>query len=198
MTQRKTISQIIQEAYMDPDLVGGAQVRKSGEGGRKYPERRKSPEERKRVKFVGGGKTEPVVQKDRKDIGQERSSKRETQPERERGSAALSAKEAQRKAYLERKARESKGSSAPSTAKDKEKEASKLLTTAKPKPKVDPNYKPAKPSGYSRKERVAMVRKGERKLENIMRGQEKEKASKRGEKPSKGEITKRVKERMRK
>jgi len=190
MTQRKTISQIIQEAYMDPDLVGGAQVRKGGEG-RKYAERRKSPEERKRVKQVGGGKTEPVVQKTRKDAGQERArSQREQQPERERGSAALSPKEQQRKRYLERKAAE--------RGEPQAKTADELLKVKRPEKKVDPNYKPAKPSGYSRKERVAMVRKGERKLENIMRGQEKEKASKRGEKPSKGEITKRVKERMRK
>jgi len=184
MTQRKTISQIIQEAYMDPDLVGGAQVRKGGEG-RKYAERRKSPEERKRVKQVGGGKTEPVVQKTRKDAGQERArSQREQQPERERGSAALSPKEQQRKRYLERKAAE--------RGEPQAKTADELLRVKKPEKKVDPNYTPRKSTGLSRQERIARDRKGERALKDIMRGQEREKASKKGEKPSKGEITKRV------
>ena len=57
--------------------------------------------QQKKVKAVGGGKTEPAKSyKPRKDIGQQRkTSDRVQQPTRERGSAALSAKEAQKKAY---------------------------------------------------------------------------------------------------
>ena len=82
---------------------------------------------------------------------------RSQQPTRERGSAALSAKAAQKKAYLERKARE-KGA--------KTKTASELLAK-KEKPKTDPNYKPRKASGYTRPERKALYRKGERVLRDI-------------------------------
>ena len=94
---------------LDPSLAGGASIRQTGAGGRKYPERKKSEGERKRMKAVGGGKMVPADSyKDRKDIGATKArSEREQQPEKERGSAKLSAKEAQRKAYLERKARES-------------------------------------------------------------------------------------------
>ena len=62
-------------------------------------ERRKTAPEKKRVKAVGGGKTAPAKDyKPRKDIGTQRpTSTKEQQPEKERGSAALSAKEAQRK-----------------------------------------------------------------------------------------------------
>ena len=110
---------------LDPSLAGGASIRQTGAGGRKYSERKKSEGERTRVKAVGGGKTAPAASyKDRKDIGGTRArSSVEQQPTKERGSAALSAKEAQRKAYLERKARERGGSAAP-----KKKEAEKTAT----------------------------------------------------------------------
>ena len=102
----KTFQEFIAEAY-DKDVMGSSQIRRQGEGGRVGAERKKTTPERRRVKAVGGGKTEPVQYKDRKDIGtQKPRSAREQQPEKERGSAALSAKEAQRKAYLERKRRE--------------------------------------------------------------------------------------------
>ena len=124
-------------------------------------ERKKTAPERRRVKAVGGGKTAPAKPyKPRKDIGTQRPrSQREQQPEKERGSAALSAKEAQKKAYRERKARE-RG--------EKTKTASELLTK-KTKPKTDPNYKPAKASGLTRAERMSVIRKGETKLRNIMK-----------------------------
>ena len=73
-------------------------------------DRRKSEPEKRRMKAAGGGKMVPAKQyKDSKDIGQQRGSQT---PELKagtagtKGSAKMSAKELQRKAYLERKARE--------------------------------------------------------------------------------------------
>ena len=122
-------------------------------------ERKKTAPERRRVKAVGGGKTAPAKEyRARKDIGKQRpTSTRVQQPEKERGSAALSAKEAQRKAYRERKARESGA---------KTKTASELLSK-KTKPKTDPNYKPKKASGLTPAERKAVTKKGERKLRDL-------------------------------
>ena len=154
----KTLSQFLAEAY-DKDVMGSSQIRRQGEGGRIGAERKKSTPERRRVKAVGGGKTEPVQYKDRKDIGTQRPrSAREQQPEKERGSAALSAKEAQRKAYLERKRRE---------AGEKTKSASELLTKKKAAAKPAPGYKPQKASGLSAAERKAVTKKGERTLRDI-------------------------------
>ena len=129
-------------------------------------ERKKTAPERRRVKAVGGGKTAPAKDyKPRKDIGTNKPrSQREQQPTKERGSAALSAKEAQKKAYLERKARE-RGA--------KTKSASELLT--KKTTKSDPKYKatgkggyggPSKKS-YSHQERHALRRKGEKVLRDL-------------------------------
>ena len=128
-------------------------------------ERKKTAPERRRVKAVGGGKTAPAKEyRARKDIGKQRpTSTRVQQPEKERGSAALSAKEAQKKAYRERKARE-KGV--------KPKTASELLTK-KTKKTVDPKYKPKKASGYTRIERQKMQRAGDRMLKDIKKGVDK-------------------------
>ena len=154
----KTFQEFIAEAY-DKDVMGSSQIRRQGEGGRVGAERKKTTPERRRVKAVGGGKTEPVQYKDRKDIGtQKPRSAREQQPEKERGSAALSAKEAQRKAYLERKRRE---------AGEKTKTASELLTKKKAAAKPAPGYKPQKASGLSANERKAVTKKGERTLRDI-------------------------------
>ena len=157
----KTFQQFITEAY-DKDVIGRSQIRRSGEGGRIYPER-KSGAQTKRVRAVGGGKTEPAkTYKTRKDAGVANPKRspagRSQQPTQERGSAALSAKEAQKKAYLERKAKE-RG--------EKTKTASELLAK-KAKPKVDPKYKPRKASGYTRPERKALYRKGERALRDLV------------------------------
>ena len=151
----KSFKQFISEASYDKDVIGRSQIRKSGEGGRKYADRKKTEPEIRRTKAVGGGKTEPAKSyKPRKDIGKDRpKSDREQQPEKERGSAALSPKEAQRKAYRERKARESGA---------KTKTADELLRKKTTK-KADPKYKPSKSSGYSDAERKAITRKGERK-----------------------------------
>ena len=115
--------------------------------------------QQKKVKAVGGGKTVPAKPyKPRKDIGQQRkTSDRVQQPTRERGSAALSAKEAQKKAYLERKAKE-RGV--------KTKTASELLS--KKTTKTDPNYKPVKASGLTKAEQQALKRKGEKKLRDLV------------------------------
>ena len=128
-------------------------------------ERKKTAPERRRVKAVGGGKTAPAKEyRALKDIGKQRpTSTRVQQPEKERGSAALSAKEAQKKAYRERKARE-KGV--------KPKTASELLTK-KTKKTVDPKYKPKKASGYTRTERQKMQRAGDRMLKDIKKGVDK-------------------------
>tara|TARA_B100001079_G_scaffold199303_1_gene172913 strand:+ start:1605 stop:2156 length:552 start_codon:yes stop_codon:yes gene_type:complete len=128
------------------------------EVGRLGANRKKSDAEKKRVKAIGGGKTAPAKDyKDRKDIGTNKQrSKVEQQPQRERGTAGVSGKEAQRKAYLERKARE-RG--------EKTKTRTELLT--KKNKTVDPNYKPVKASGLTTKERKALYKKGERTLRDI-------------------------------
>ena len=127
----KTFKQFILEAY-DPEIQGRSQIRKQGQGGRVGADRKKSEPEKRKVKAVGGGKTVPAkTYKARKDIGtQKPRSTREQQPTQARGSAAISAKEAQKKAYLERKAKE-RGA--------KTKTASELLAK-KQKAKVDPKY----------------------------------------------------------
>ena len=152
----KTFQQFITEVY-DKELTTA--TRAPGEGGRVRASRKKTEPEKRRTKAIGGGKTAPAKDyKPRKDIGtQKPRSQREQQPEKERGSAALTAKAAQKKAYLERKARE-KGA--------KTKTASELLTKKTTKA-VDPKYKPAKASGYSRAERQSLTRKGEKKLRDL-------------------------------
>ena len=162
----KTFQQFITEVY-DKDL--STATRKPGEGGRVRASRKKTDPEKRRMRAAGGGKMVPAKDyKARKDIGtQKPRSEREQQPTRERGSAALSAKEAQKKAYLERKAKE-KGA--------KTQTASELLAK-KPKAKVDPKYKPRKASGLTHRERLNVVKKGEKKLRDLVlqsTGKEKE------------------------
>jgi len=148
------------EAY-DASVMGSSQIRRTGEGGRIGKERRKTAPEKRRVKAVGAGQTAPAKPyKPRKDIGVQRPrSEREQQPEQERGSAQLTAKEAQRKAYLERKARERGETQATS--------ASELLKKKK-KPTVSPDYKPAKKSGMTPSERNKQTRKGEALLRDLV------------------------------
>ena len=95
----KTFQQFITEAY-DKDDYALTPQRKPGEGGRVRASRKKTEPEKRRTKVVGGGKTAPAKDyKPRKDIGTNKPrSRREQQPEKERGSAALSAREAQKKA----------------------------------------------------------------------------------------------------
>ena len=129
------------------------------EVGRLGAKRKKTDVEKKRVKAVGGGKTAPAKDyKDRKDIGTNKPrSKVEQQPTRERGSATISPRQAQKKAYLERKARE-RG--------EKTKTRTELLRKKTTKA-VDPKYKPQKASGMTQSEREALTKKGEKKLRDI-------------------------------
>ena len=106
----KSFQQFITEAY-DHDIESRSQITKSGEGGRIGRKRKQTDAEKKRVRAVGGGKTVPAkTYKDKTDIGKTNRKRspagRQQQPEKARGSASLSPKEAQRKAYKERKAKE--------------------------------------------------------------------------------------------
>mgnify|MGYP001465619156 CR=1 FL=1 len=152
----KTFQQFLTEVY-DKEL--STATRQPGEGGRVRASRKKTDSEIRRVKAIGGGKTAPVQSyKDRKDIGtQKPRSQREQQPEKERGTAGLSAREQQRKAAIERRAARSGV---------KTKTASELLATKK-RQTVDPNYKPQKASGMTQSEREALTKRGEKKLRDI-------------------------------
>ena len=154
----KTFHQFITEAELHDREGLGHGTGLTHRGGEKIGrERKKTEPEKKRTKWVDGKKV-ATSYKPRKDIGTQRpQSTRVQQPTRERGSAALSAKEAQKKAYLERKARE-KGA--------KTKSASELLSKKTTKA-VDPKYKPAKASGYTRAERQSLTRRGEKKLRDL-------------------------------
>jgi hypothetical protein len=168
---------LIAEAAYDKEVMSSSQIRRTGEGGRIGAERKKTTPERRRVKAVGGGKTEPVQYKPRKDIGQQRSSETRTQqPTQERGSARerqlAAAKEERRKAAQARAAAKKGGGEAPAaskpTGREAEKAASKLLSKKKETKPVSPSYKPAKASGLSRKERLEVTRKGEKLLKDLV------------------------------
>ena len=155
----KTFAKFLEEAY-DAEFRSGAQIVRTGEGGRTGRIRRISDAEVRGKKAIGGGKFVPRKRyKDREDIGTKKGSQYQ-EPTQPRGSAALSPKEAQRKAYLERKEKES-GKKTPT--------ATQLLSKAKPKPpKPAPGYTPHKQSDYSEKERKALYKKGERALRDVV------------------------------
>ena len=142
------------EAIYDRDKKSDVDL----EVGKIGKERKKTTPEKRRTKAAGGGKTVPAKEyKPRKDIGKQRqASTRVQQPEKARGSAALSPREAQRKAAKERRAAKSGA---------KTKTADELLSTKKKS--VDPNYKPVKASGLTTKERKSLYKKGERALRDI-------------------------------
>ena len=163
----KTLGQFLAEAY-DKDVMGSSQIRRQGEGGRVGAMRKKTEPEKRRMKAAGGGKMVPAKDyKPRSDIGtQRKTSDKVQQPTKERGSAGLSLRDQQRKAAMERRAARSGGSSTPTSAKDKEKAASKLLAKKSAK-QVSPTYKPQKASGKSAAERKALTKKGERTLRDL-------------------------------
>ena len=171
----KTFNQFITEAY-DKDLEGQAS-RAPGEGGRIRAARKKregylakqQQGQKPKVKAIGGGKTAPVKDyKPRKDIGTNKPrSKTQQQPTKERGSAALSPREAQKKARAERLASKSSGKS----KAELEKAATKLLS--KKKKTVSPKYKPVKATGYTAAERQKITRAGRRLVRDIAQGKEK-------------------------
>ena len=134
------------------------------EVGRVGAKRKKTDAEKKRVKAVGGGKTAPAKSyKDRKDIGTNKPrSKVEQQPTQQRGTAGVKGKEAQKKAYLDRKRRE-KGEKTPTRTQ---------LLTKKTK-SVSPKYKPVKATGYTAAERQKITRAGQRLVKDIKQGKEK-------------------------
>lgn len=183
----KTFSEFIliaEKSNYDAEFMSGASVRGPQEGGRVGKKRKKRKEERRRQKALGGGQFAPVEYKERKDIGKQRNTEtRVQQPTQERGSAdvreraAAAAKEERRKAALARRAAKQGGAESTSSqtsqnARDLSSQASKLLTKAKPKPQVHPEYKPQKASGLSQKERMSVTRKGETALRAIMKDQE--------------------------
>ena len=169
----KTFNQFITEAY-DKEMAGQAS-RAPGEGGRIRASRKKdradmpSPlskgKAKPRMQAVGGGKTAPAKSyKDRKDIGANKpKSRTQQQPTKERGSAALSPREAQKKAAMERRAAKSGA---------KTKTADELLAKKKKKT-VSPDYKSPKASGYTAAERQKITRAGRRLVKDIKQGKEK-------------------------
>ena len=176
-------SEDINEVY-DPEVQGRSQIRKTGEGGRMYPSKKKSKPEIRRQKDIGGGKTAPVEYKDRKDIGKAKPrSEREQQPQKERGSKEVAknyadAIKAKRREDAKKRAAAKKAGTTHSdgvkktSGKDASKQGTKLLSTKKPEKPVSPDYKPAKASGMTRSERMSQQRKGEAKLKGIMKDQE--------------------------
>ena len=182
----KTFREFITEVY-DPDVVGKAQIRKQGEGGRVGRMRKQSEPEKRRMKAVGGGKMVPAkTYKDRKDIGtQRKTSDRQQQPTQERGSARekqLAAAKAERKRAAQKRAAAKAGkvtvlpSQATSKPKPKtkalKKQADKLLATKKKKT-ADPNYKPQKASGMTRDERHRLRNAARRLMKDMRKGKEK-------------------------
>jgi hypothetical protein len=168
---------LIAEASYDASVMSSSQIRKTGEGGRVRPERKKSTPERRRMRAVGGGKMEPVEYKPRKDIGTQRAtSTREQQPTQERGSARetqLAAAKAERKKAALARIAAKKGRTAAPAEKPKPKEtsatASKLLSTKKPKAEPAAGYTSPKASGMTASERMSVTRRGETMLKGIMK-----------------------------
>jgi hypothetical protein len=174
----KTFTQFCTEAY-DAAFMSGAQIRSAGGyNGRVGEMRKKSKSEIRRSRAIGGGKTEPVEYKLRKDIGSQRqASTRVQEPEQERGSADVKAKaaaaaKAERIAAARKRAAAKSSGETPSSAKPKAKEvaqqASKLLSKKKAAKPVSPDYKPAKASGLSPQERNKQTRKGEATLRDLV------------------------------
>ena len=169
------------EVY-DPEVQGRSQIKKMGDGGRIRPDRKKTEPEKRRMKAAGGGKMVPAKDyKPRKDIGQQRQASDKTQqPQKERGSAEVKQSyadkvKAERRAAAKARAAAKKSGGEvkkdTTSAKDKEKAASKLLSKKTTKT-VSPNYKPQKASGYTRQERMKIHRKGETVLRNTFKDQE--------------------------
>jgi len=186
------------EAY-DAEFMSGAQIRKAGEGGRIGSLRKKSePEKRRKSQAKAGGERKPTAYKPRKDIGTQRqASTRVQEPEQERGSADVKAKaaaaaKAERIAAAKKRAAARSGGETPTASKPKAKEvaqqASKLLKKKKPaeadkRPEGQPKRAVV---GMSRQQRSQITRKGQEKLEKLVRQSE---AEKQGKKPEDVKLT---------
>ena len=166
----KTFREFIAEVY-DPEVQGRSQIRTQGQGGRIGAKRKQTEPEKRRMRAVGGGKMVPAkTYKDRKDIGtQRKTSDRQQQPTKPRGSAALTPREQQAKARRERMA--ARGATKVKS-KDLSKQADKLLATKKKKT-ADPNYKPQKASGMTRDERHRLRNAARRLMSDMRKGKEK-------------------------
>ena len=182
----KSFQQFITEADELKDKEGtGHGTGTTHRGGDKIGrDRKKTAPEKKRSKAIGGGKTAPAKDyKKRSDVGKQRpkgrSTERQQQPTRERGSARLSLRDQQKKARAER----NKANAGGKGRGNLEKAADKLLSK-KPEGHVeagrkrklvkkDPNYKPPKASGYTAHERRKIRRAGERLVRDIKKGKEK-------------------------
>lgn len=187
------------EAY-DAEFRSGAQVIRTGSGGRLAPERRKTTPERRRMKSVTDPKTGkvtrvPIEPKPRKDVGTSRAaSTRVQQPEKPRGSKEVAqsyaekVKAERRAAAKARAAARASGAAAPAAkpkAQELAKTASKLLAkkpAAEKKPAGDkedhmikgsllPKGEPKRP--YSKYETKQIVRAGKRVAADIQKGKEK-------------------------
>ncbi len=185
----------LSEAAYDKEVMSGSQIRTVGTGGRISPERKKSTPEIRRTKRVGGGQTQPVSYKPRKDIGQQKTAaERQQQPEQERGSAdvkaraAAAAKEERKRAALARIAAKKKGEAAPAAkpkAKEVEKQATQLLSKKasekKPsKPVSDERFSSSRnpeehmiKGKYTKDEKKKLVRAGKRLHRDIQKGVDK-------------------------
>ena len=181
----KTFQQFITEAETHDREGLGHGTGRSHRGGDKIGrDRKKTAPEKKRSKAIGGGKTAPAKDyKKRSDVGKQRpkgrSTERQQQPTRQRGSARLSLRDQQKKARAER----NKANAGGKGRGNLEKAADKLLSK-KPEGHVeagrkrklvkkDPNYKPPKASGYTAHERRKISRAGERLVKDIRKGKEK-------------------------
>ena len=160
----RTFKEFVTLCEQTYDKEMGQTIKKIGTGVKVGAERKKTAPERRRMKAAGGGKMVPAKEyKARKDIGQQRKAEtRVQQPTKERGSAKLDPRAAQRKAAMERRARKA-GAKTPT--------ASQLLTKKQPK-KVSPDYKPQKASGYNRDERRKLKRAAVRLIGDMRKGKE--------------------------
>ncbi len=183
----KTFSNFCAEAY-DAAVMSGSQIRRmGGDGTRVGTLRKKSKPETVRTsqKRDAEGNRIPTDYKDRKDIStQKQASTRVQQPTQERGSADVKAKAAaavkkEREEAAKKRAAERSSGQKP---KDLSQQASKILAKTKPA-EVDkrPADQPKRAvKGIDRKERSQITRKGQKKLENLVRQSE---AEKQGKKP---------------
>lgn len=179
----KTFAKFIEEAY-DAAFMSGAQVIRTGAGGRIGAERRKTAPERTRTKRGEGGTTLPAKPyKPRKDIGTPKpASTRVQEPTQERGSrdvlarAAAAAREERMKAAKARAAAKSSGQDAPKAkprTKELEKTATKMLSNKKEaEPKGEKDERMTKYQ-YTRKEKKRMVQAGKRLESDIIKGRDK-------------------------
>jgi len=179
----KTFAKFIEEAY-DAAFMSGAQVIRTGAGGRIGAERRKTAPERTRTKRGEGGTTLPAKPyKPRKDIGTPKpASTRVQEPTQERGSkdvlarAAAAAREERMKAAKARAAAKSSGQDAPKEkprTKELEKTATKMLSNKKEaEPKGEKDERMTKYQ-YTRKEKKRMVQAGKRLVSDIIKGRDK-------------------------